>query len=302
MNFFDLSLPAGRYFGIPVRIHFTFIIVAFNRLLMEGNNLPASLIFIVGLYTSVLLHEFGHSLAARWCDGDADQIILWPLGGLAVCRPLFNPTAHLITGAAGPFVSLVLCGLFTVLSRVVPADGSGWLVAIMDLMAAINGGLLIFNLLPVFPMDGGRILRDTLWFWMGVDRATRTAVMISKTVIILAIIAFFFELVPWLRQYDPVWLALIGVYIYFQASAEEASLEYEGLVRPFSIRERFKRGIRRRAFQKGVAEKVEQEETEGFHRCAVCGRTENSSRDLVFRIASDGREYCTEHLPGRKPG
>lgn len=282
----------GRFFGISVRVHFTFLLFAFYQLAHSSGSFTMGLIQIVGLYLSVLLHEFGHSLAARWCDGDADEIILWPLGGLAFCRPLFNPTAHLITGAAGPLVSFMLVVVFFGLSRVTGLLGSWWIEAAVHYMLFANVVLLIFNLIPAFPMDGGRVLRDILWHWLGVDRATKVAVAISRMITIAAII---FGIV--IQDYR---LAVLALFIFFSASAEQVAIGYEGTVRPFSIRERIRRGIRQRAFRMAVKSRETGESAEGFHRCAVCGRTELGAPDLVFRVAADGEEYCGEHLPKRK--
>lgn len=240
MNFLTLSLPMGRFAGISVRLHFTFFLYAFLRITQAepGKHFDQA-IFLFILYISVLLHEFGHSLAARWCDGRSDLIILWPLGGLAFCKPLFNPTAHLITSSAGPLVTLALFLMFLLLHLM----GAGALISqpllgdIISDMVSINFFLLIFNLIPAFPMDGGRILRDSLWHFTTVERATKIAASIGK---LLAMIGFIFGLYN--RSYM---LALISSFIFLQASIEHKSLPWEGPVQPFSILER----LRRKKFQ-----------------------------------------------------
>src|ERR1041384_5745352 len=107
MDFLGAGVPLGSFRGIAVRLHFTFLIFAFWRVQMYA-DVVYGIAVIVGLYVCILLHEFGHAFAARWCDGECDLILLWPLGGLAFARPAFHPTAHLITTLAGPFVTLVL--------------------------------------------------------------------------------------------------------------------------------------------------------------------------------------------------
>ena len=84
MNFLTYGIPLGRYFGINVRLHFTFLVYAYYRV-QEYHSPVLGLLFVAGIYACILLHEFGHALAARWCDGEANDILLWPLGGLAGC-------------------------------------------------------------------------------------------------------------------------------------------------------------------------------------------------------------------------
>jgi Zn-dependent protease len=285
MSFFSLSLPMGRFAGISVRIHFTFFITAAYFLQQQfRENYLFGIAAISGFYFCILLHEFGHALAARWCDGEAKQIILWPLGGLALCRPIFNPVAHLITSAAGPFVTLILFICFYILHRI---DFENFYLGsdinrFIDHMMGANLILLLFNLIPAFPMDGGRILRDSLWIWLGPERATQGAVILTK---IIAVVAM-----GWSLLNHNYYLVVLALFIFTQASLERMMLKYEGKVRPFSIRERFLRGNRKR---------TEEPVQRSFHRCVVCGRTEMDSTDLRFRICSDGQEYCTDHLPNR---
>ena len=158
MDFLGHGIPLGRYFGINVRLHFTLLIYAYLRA-TSFPDLGWGLAFVAGLYLCILLHEFGHALAARWCDGEANDILLWPLGGLAFVRPAFNPTAHLITTVAGPFVTLVLWLAFSALSRVLSGMSHvPWMVQVyVNSLSGLNLWLLLFNLIPAFPMDGGRI-------------------------------------------------------------------------------------------------------------------------------------------------
>src|SRR5262249_20726550 len=113
---FGWSFPVGRVFGITVRIHFLFPIVALGMVLRavteKGANpeIWADVTMLVGLlFLSVLLHEFGHCFAARQVGGDAPEVLLWPLGGLAAVDIPHNPRAHFLTAAGGPAVNLMLC-------------------------------------------------------------------------------------------------------------------------------------------------------------------------------------------------
>jgi Zn-dependent protease len=115
---FFWSIPLGRYFGITVRVHLLFPVVVLAMILryaLKHDPAPIEGTWIDGvmlaglLFVAVLLHEFGHCFAARWVDGDATEIMMWPLGGLASVDLPHQPRAHFLTAAAGPAVNLVLC-------------------------------------------------------------------------------------------------------------------------------------------------------------------------------------------------
>ncbi len=134
-----------------------------------------------GLFLIVLLHEFGHALACRQVGGKANLIVLWPLGGVAYVSPPQRPGATLWSIAAGPLVNVALFPVLTLLLVL----GAGWAETAPDAFVLvrdiwyINCGLLIFNLLPVFPLDGGQILRSLLWFVVGRARSLMAASVIG---------------------------------------------------------------------------------------------------------------------------
>ncbi len=113
---FSWSLPLGRLFGISIRVHLLFLVIIPGLILRamytegapDGIGLAMTVLLIL-LFFSVLLHEFGHCFAARSVDGDANEILLWPLGGLAYCDIPNSPRAHFLTAAGGPAVNLLLC-------------------------------------------------------------------------------------------------------------------------------------------------------------------------------------------------
>jgi Zn-dependent protease len=141
----------------------------------------------------VLLHEFGHCFGARWSGGDADQIVMHPLGGLALTQPLSTWQSHFITSVAGPMVNVVLCiacaaGLYAATGSVPwkpyffggrpPVFGfGGWLdpVWLMYWLYQMNWVLLLFNLMPVYPLDGGQITQALLWPRVGYFRSMMLA-------------------------------------------------------------------------------------------------------------------------------
>src|SRR5690242_9617909 len=119
---FSWSLPLGRLFGINIRVHFLFPVVALGLVLrvayqkdvVAGTWIDAAMLMGL-LAVSVLLHEFGHCFGARLVDGDAPEVLLWPLGGLAAMEIPHTPRANFIATAAGPAVNLFLCILMGLL-------------------------------------------------------------------------------------------------------------------------------------------------------------------------------------------
>jgi len=182
------SLPLGRLFGIAIRVHLLFPVFALGLILRayfkEGLP-PDSWVIASGLMglllLSVLLHELGHCCGARLVDGDAHEILLWPLGGLAYVEVPHTPRANFITTLAGPLSNILLClvaGVVLVYFGVHPPlspwwdayhgdltgwDGTPWLMWLARFFW-LNWVLTLLNLVLVgFPMDAGRLFQCMLW-------------------------------------------------------------------------------------------------------------------------------------------
>lgn len=213
-NPMDWSITLFRVRGIRVRIHMLFVIwVAFK--LFAAATQPGRLgpgyeaLSIGALFTLVLLHEFGHCLACRWVGGTADDILLWPLGGLAFCRPPHRWRASLVTTLGGPMVNVVLVPL---LGGLVLSTGTGWAGVLFnpfrpdEALVALNLNswwavsawwlyyvnlmLLAFNMLvPMFPMDAGRVVQELLWARLGYAKsmwvATTTGLAAAGVMVVL---------------------------------------------------------------------------------------------------------------------
>lgn len=176
------SFRLFRVSGIQVFIHWSWFVYALYKLSNRqgGYDEPAwNAAEYLSLFLIVLLHEFGHAFACRSTGGTADEIVLWPLGGVAFVRPPARPGAELWSIAAGPLVNValvpVLFGVFWAGREFgwygVNPDFGRFLVNLLYL----NFGLLIFNLLPIYPLDGGQILRSLLWFAIGRARSLQVA-------------------------------------------------------------------------------------------------------------------------------
>jgi len=172
-----------RFAGIDVFLHFTwFIIAAFfiSGYIRKYESPIWGVLEYVALFLIVLIHEFGHALACRQVGGIANQIVLWPLGGIAFVNPPRRAGAYLWSIAAGPLVNVLLLPVLWFASTAAQASMPGSDVAIFFRhLNVLNEILLIFNLLPVFPLDGGQIVRGLLWFPFGEFRSLQIASVIG---------------------------------------------------------------------------------------------------------------------------
>ncbi len=197
-NPINWSFPVGRLFGIRIRVHVLFVLIAVYMLLAElgsgggWRGVSDRFISVLLLFFIVLTHEFGHCFGARYAGGEAHEILLWPLGGLAMTSPPHTARGHMITVVAGPAVNVlylfltgaVLIAFFGGPGAVPwnpfrPFSTGVWIESSVHLWLviffALNWIILLFNLAPVFPLDGGRILQCLLWPKQGFARATWTA-------------------------------------------------------------------------------------------------------------------------------
>jgi stage IV sporulation protein FB len=258
---FFLSIPLGRAFGINVRVHLLFPVVALAlilRLAVKPGYLPGTWIdgvMMTGLlFVSILLHEFGHCFAARWVEGEATEIMMWPLGGLANVDLPHEPRAHFITTAAGPAVNLLLsaiCGLLLTFALDpsfqppwnpltwypfrVTSDGSMQLSVwngppqivhqmtpiVLSRLFYINWSLFLLNVLLVcFPLDGGRMLQAALWPSFGYRQATLYVVYAG---FVLTVVVGLISIVT-----EEILVFCLALFIYFSCRAQLFILETGG--------------------------------------------------------------------------
>ena len=172
-----------HFAGIEVFLHFSWFLVAAIYIsgYIRRYELPVwGVLEYVSVFVIVLMHEFGHALACRQVGGIANRIVLWPLGGIAFVDPPRRPGAYLWSIAAGPLVNVILLPVLAFVSMMAQASlpGSDVAVFFRDLNF-INAVLLGFNLLPVFPLDGGQIVRGLLWFPFGEIRSLQISSVIG---------------------------------------------------------------------------------------------------------------------------
>jgi Zn-dependent protease len=218
------SFPIGRPFGIEVRVHILFLYMMVFLMLIGGNPLGTAAI-LVTLFGLVLLHELGHSLVARHHGIHVIDIVLWPLGGMARMSEIpESPRVEGQVAIAGPLVNLVLASLGLLALGLLDALGPGpgqSITQIHDgptafLMAFtwMNLMLGVFNLVPAFPMDGGRILRAFLARKRSYLEATEIAVRVGRYIALAMIFSVFF-----IRPMSCA-LPIVGVYIMWTGMRE----------------------------------------------------------------------------------
>jgi len=212
------SVRLFRIAGIDVCVHWSWLIVAYFEISTCSNKYP-SLVWNVAeyllLFGIVLFHEFGHAAACRQVGGVANRIMLWPLGGVAFVNPPPRPGALLWSIAAGPLVNVALVPLTVGLYLL--GGLAGWKQTVPEvdhfLLSAMfmNGILLIFNLLPIYPLDGGQILQALLWFVIGRARS-----LLVVSVIGLAAGIGFIAASLWARDW---WFAVLALFIAIRSAA-----------------------------------------------------------------------------------
>jgi Zn-dependent protease/CBS domain-containing protein len=240
------SLNLGRYAGIKVQIHWTFwLLFLFIGLMVftQGGDyydLIWHSLFIFGIFFCVILHEFGHALTARKYGIGTHSITLLPIGGVASLKKIpENPFEEFMIAIAGPAVNVVIALL---LLPFVPLDMyTGMEAEALEQELSVIGShnllfyffmaniaLVLFNLIPAFPMDGGRIFRSLLSMKMGRFEATRIASGLGKFLsLIFFLIGLFYSII----------LAIIAVFIWFGAHSENIMIQQLELMRGYNIRD-----------------------------------------------------------------
>lgn len=234
------SLRLGKVLGVDIYLHFTFLLLlAFLGFSSwrATHNVEAALggvAFIVALFGCVVLHELGHALMARRYGIQTRDITLLPIGGIARLEKMpEKPRQELWVALAGPLVNVVIAAIlfvglaatggFTPVGELGVTGGSFW-----QRLLALNLILVAFNLLPAFPMDGGRVLRALLAMRLGRRRATAIAANVGQGMAIL------FGIIGFL--YNP-FLIFIGIFVYLGAQAEAGMVEMQSALAGLRVRD-----------------------------------------------------------------
>jgi Zn-dependent protease len=232
------SIRIGKLAGIPIGVQpLWLVIVALITWSLGAAYYPdqapgiapaaayaLGLLSALLLFASILLHELGHALVARRHGVEIEEIDLWLLGGVARMSGYPKQALDELRFAlAGPAVTLVIALFFGAVAVALPASAPNWLQALVSYQAVINAVILVFNLLPAFPLDGGRVARALIWWRRDdISSATATAATLGRGLgygmIGLGVFAFA------TGAFGGLWFALIGFFVVVAAKAEENGL------------------------------------------------------------------------------
>jgi Zn-dependent protease len=254
-RYFRRSVVLGRVAGVPVRADFRWFLVlgllsALTAASIGARAGSAAMSIALGIgvtlvfFASIFLHEFAHALAARVEKLQVVEIVLHPFGGLTRFRhEPQTPRAEFRIAIAGPAASLLLAVFFAGLTAAANSGGLDILAALLLLLALSNFLLAVFNLLPGYPLDGGRVLRAYLWKnGRDLNEATIQTGRIGQAIAIVLIVLGAFIVVVWLDLFTGIWAALVGVFIFdsargiiAEANAAEAMLVDDVMQLPVAI-------------------------------------------------------------------
>lgn len=237
----DRTLTLGKVKGIKISIHWTFlilivwIIISNFQQQKSGDELVFTLLFILSLFACVILHELGHALTAAGFGLRTQSITLLPIGGVAQMEELpEKPTQELAVAFAGPAVNLIISGilygimyLFNLLPNLVDIffiSGENFLFSLF----IANIALAVFNLIPAFPMDGGRVLRALLSYRLGRDKGTRIAALTGEIIAIGFVGIGIF--------YNPV-LVFVGIFVYLGARTESSYVHSKSILSDYMVKD-----------------------------------------------------------------
>jgi stage IV sporulation protein FB len=220
------SLIIVRAFGIPIRVHATFLLLPLLVILQGGSDaggpsVTSQVLLIMAVFCCVVLHELGHSLMAMRFGVRIKDIVLLPIGGVARMESIpEDPKKEVAIALAGPAVSLFLAGMFLTLAFLSNEIGGRFDLSMFSgqwflLLFVINTMLLLFNLLPAFPLDGGRVFRGALAWGFGWPKGTRWAVIAGQAfAVLLAVTGLLL---------GRFWLCVIAAFIYLGGRREQRS-------------------------------------------------------------------------------
>ncbi len=240
------SVNLGRWGGLQIRVHALFVLFAIGTFSMSAMAEPGlkwvGYTLVMLLFVSVLLHELGHCYAAFREGGDPDQIVIGPLGGLTQVHVPHEPRAELVTALAGPLVNLTVSGTLAIMLAAIygvdplpflhplmpvgVTDGAP-LIAVAQLALWLNWVLLLVNLLPAFPFDGGQVLRSLLWKTKGFRTSVLIVAAVAKVTAVLILVGAILIFDEPVAGPIPAWgpLAVLAAFLYFSAKQEVARLD-----------------------------------------------------------------------------
>lgn len=238
------SILLASVFGIPVRVHFSFVLVILGVALYAaalGQSVGLALLMLLLLVVSLVLHELGHALAAKFLGVKTREIVLYPIGGRARLTGAPSGGLELCIAAAGPLVNLlaalVVLIVSTIQSESLSLDPEGSQASyVLGTLFWSNVALFALNLLPAFPMDGGRILRALMTLFMSEESATRVAAFVGQSMAVAVALVAIVVPSEQLGSLNVI-LLLFALLVFFGAGQESAVIRTAALLKGRRARE-----------------------------------------------------------------
>lgn len=306
------ALELFRFKGIRVRVHWSFALligwVLFAGVAggMDKAHLLQEVAFVLLIFTCVVLHEFGHALTALHFGIRTRHITLLPIGGVASLERIpEKPGQELVVAIAGPAVNLVIGSLLAVVLVLIgspllmldPAQNPTGPIALLQGLVMANGILLLFNLIPAFPMDGGRVLRALLAYTMDRVKATRIAAIAGRICALgFLLIAFYYK--------QPM-LGLIALFVFAGGTAEQKMVETQHALRDVRVQDVMRTRFWTMAHDRTVQEAADELLAGGDH---VLFLTRNDAFDraipranLIAAVQQGQQQLALSELAGTVP-
>lgn len=251
------SFTIGRIAGTAIRIHITFLMFLLWIAVSDYRSgsfeaAQSSVVFILLIFACVVAHEFGHILTARNFGVKTPEVTLLPIGGVANMERIpEDPWQELLIAIAGPMVNVVIAGLLIVVGGFAVADLQSTNLekaSLVQRLAFVNISLVVFNMIPAFPMDGGRVLRALLAMRLGPQRATEIAAKLGQLFAFLFVAAGMFL--------SPM-LIFIGLFIYIAAVSELQASALRWFAHGLTVSEGMERTVRSLSAKALLSEAVE---------------------------------------------
>jgi stage IV sporulation protein FB len=301
------SIRIARLAGIPIRIHLTFFLLLlwFGKVSSDqGQGFLDGVVLMLLLFGCVVLHELGHALTARRYGVETREIVLYPFGGVARMDRIPPGKAELVIALAGPAVNLVLAALLGLALLGLRADTPDAPLKIVTEGAVVwqllyvNLSLFVFNLIPAFPMDGGRVLRAALAIGLGETRATNIAAAVGQ------VLALGFAAVALLTG-QPV-LLLIAFFVFVGAGQEASFQRSRAAVRGLTARDAMMTRFETVAPEDPLSRAAEHllaTAQQDFPVIDAWGRVAGvlHRAALLSALAADGRERAVLEVMDREP-
>ena len=235
--FGSMKLKIGSLFGIGIYVHWTFLLLPLWAIFFSSGGpfgIGFFLLLLIGMFTCVVMHEYGHALMARYFGIGTRDITLYPIGGVARLEKMSEkPHEELLIAVAGPAVNVVIVTILIPIIFILGLrlEGGAAYESYICVLCAMNVGLVLFNMIPAFPMDGGRVFRAIVSMLFGEPIATRIAVYVGVVVIVFVVLGFMGAQYFILKTTPQPFILVLAVFVLFAGQQELRMVEHRHRMR-----------------------------------------------------------------------